>query len=91
MGLTEILVDHVSVKSVLLLGPGLLLAYMIVAVIVRPAFQEMKLARMPGARAQRVDSVLPFGEQDPSRAICGRVANTAAQALTSCGPVFGPQ
>jgi hypothetical protein len=70
MGLTETLVDHVSIKSALLLGPSLLLAYMIVAVIVRPAFQEIKLARMPGARAQRVNSVLPFGEQDPPRLVC---------------------
>ncbi|KAK4153079.1 glycoside hydrolase superfamily [Chaetomidium leptoderma] len=61
MGLIETLVDHVSARSVLLLGPGLLLAYIIVAVVVRPALQEMKLARMSGARAPRIQSVLPFG------------------------------
>ncbi len=61
MGLLETLVGHVSVKSAVLLLPGLLLAYMIVAVIVRPAWQEIKLARMPGARAPRIKSVLPFG------------------------------
>lgn len=62
MGLLETLVGHVSVKSAILLLPGLLLAYMIWAVVVRPAWQEMKLARMPGSRAPRINSVLPFGE-----------------------------
>lgn len=92
MGLLETLVDHASVKSVLLLGPGLLLAYMIVAVIVRPAVQEMKLARMPGARAPRINSVLPFSEMASfaSHLSRARVANTA-QALTFCTPVCGPQ
>lgn len=92
MGLTETLIDHVSVKSVLLLGPGLLLAYVIIAVIVRPAFQEMKLARMPGARAPRINSVLPFGEQDSSRHICyGHKRLIRHKALTFSTRVSDPQ
>lgn len=62
MALLETLIGHVSVKSAVVLLPGLLLAYMVMAVIVRPAWQEMKLARMPGARAPRIKSVMPFGE-----------------------------
>ncbi len=62
MGLLESLVERASTKSALVILPGLLLAYMIVAVIVRPAWQELKLARMPGARAPRIKSVLPFGK-----------------------------
>ncbi|KAK3300298.1 cytochrome P450 [Chaetomium fimeti] len=61
MGLVEALVDHVSVKSVLVLVPGLVLAYIIVAVFVRPAWQEMKLSRMPGSRAFKIKTVMPFG------------------------------
>ncbi|KAK4136474.1 cytochrome P450 [Trichocladium antarcticum] len=61
MGLVETLVEHVSVKSVLVLVPGLLLAYMLVAVVARPMWQEVRLARMPGARASRIKSTLPLG------------------------------
>ncbi|KAL2184298.1 cytochrome P450 [Thermothelomyces heterothallicus CBS 203.75] len=61
MGLTEALVERASAKSALILVPGLLLAYVIVAVVVRPAWQEIKLARMPGTRAPRIKSKLPFG------------------------------
>jgi hypothetical protein len=85
MGLLESLVEHASAKSVLILLPGLLLAYMLVAVIVRPAWQELKLARMPGARAPRIKSVLPFGECEPLGGWRdGPLANAATQALTFC-------
>jgi hypothetical protein len=62
MGLIETLVGHVSVKSVLVLVPGLLFAYIAVALVVRPAWEEMKLARMPGARAPKVKTYWPFGK-----------------------------
>jgi len=62
MGLVETLVEDVSVTSVLVLMPGLMLAYMMFAVVVRPAWQEIKLARMPGERAPQVKAKLPFGE-----------------------------
>ncbi|AEO53434.1 hypothetical protein MYCTH_2294752 [Thermothelomyces thermophilus ATCC 42464] len=61
MGLTEALIERASAKSALILVPGLLLAYVIVAIVVRPAWQEIKLARMPGTRAPRIKSKLPFG------------------------------
>ncbi|KAL2128713.1 hypothetical protein VTI74DRAFT_8803 [Chaetomium olivicolor] len=61
MGLVETLVDNVSVRSVLVLVPGLALAYMIVALILRPLWQELKLANMPGARAPKLSSMVPFG------------------------------
>ncbi|KAK3906676.1 cytochrome P450 [Staphylotrichum tortipilum] len=61
MGLVETLVEHVSVTTVLVAVPGLLLAYMMVAVVFRPAWQEFKLARMPGERAPQIKSKLPFG------------------------------
>ncbi|KAH6650841.1 cytochrome P450 [Chaetomium tenue] len=60
MGLVEALIDYASVKLVLALVPGLLLAYIIVAVIVRPAWQEMKLSQKPGSRASPIKSVMPF-------------------------------
>ena len=62
MGLIETLAGHVSATSALVLVPGLLLAYVIVSVIVGATWHEIKLARMPGARATRVKSVMPFGE-----------------------------
>lgn len=62
MGLLEALVEHVSAKSVLLAVPCLLLAYMIMGTMVKPAWQEMKLARLPGARAPKIKSVWPFGK-----------------------------
>jgi len=62
MGLLETLVEHVSVKSVLIAVPCLLLAYMIMGTMVKPAWQEMKLARMPGVKAPKIKSVWPFGE-----------------------------
>ncbi|KAL1841119.1 hypothetical protein VTJ49DRAFT_7397 [Mycothermus thermophilus] len=61
MGLVETLVGHVSAKTVLLLLPALALGYLIVALIVRPVWQEIKLARMPGARAPKAKSWAPFG------------------------------
>ncbi|KAG7293118.1 hypothetical protein NEMBOFW57_003164 [Staphylotrichum longicolle] len=61
MGLLETLVEHVSAKSVLLAVPCLLLAYMIMGTMVKPAWQEMKLARLPGARAPKIKSNWPFG------------------------------
>ncbi|KAL2165242.1 hypothetical protein VTH06DRAFT_538 [Thermothelomyces fergusii] len=61
MGFVEALAERISAKSILILVPGLLLAYVIVAVVVRPAWEEIKLARMPGARAPRIKSKLPFG------------------------------
>lgn len=63
MGFTEALAERVSAKSALILIPSLLLAYVIVAVVVRPAWQEIKLARMPGARAPRIKAKLPLCEQ----------------------------
>jgi hypothetical protein len=62
MGLVEMLVEHVSVKSVLVLVPGLLLAYILMALVVSPQWKELKLARMPGARAPKIKSKMPFGK-----------------------------
>ena len=63
MGLVETLIDHASVQSVLVLSSGLLLAYALVAVILRPAWQELKLARMPGERATKIKAVAPFSKR----------------------------
>ncbi|KAK4251965.1 cytochrome P450 [Corynascus novoguineensis] len=60
MGLTEALVDRISVQSALVFVPGLVLAYVVFAAFVRPAWEELKLARMPGKRAPRINSKLPF-------------------------------
>lgn len=62
MGLTEALVDRISVQSALVFVPGLVLAYVVFAAFVRPAWEELKLARMPGKRAPRIHSKLPFSE-----------------------------
>lgn len=67
MGLVEMLVEHASVKSVLVLVPGLLLAYLLVGLVVRPMWQEMKLAMLPGARAPKLKSFVPFGEDTRHR------------------------
>ncbi|KAJ4297103.1 hypothetical protein N0V88_004020 [Collariella sp. IMI 366227] len=61
MGLVETVIDNVSVTSVLVLGPGLVLAYIMLILVVRPAWQEIKLAQMPGARAPTIPSRVPFG------------------------------
>lgn len=73
MGLLETLVEHVSAKSVLLAVPCLLLAYMIMGTMVKPAWQEMKLARLPGARAPKIKSVWPFGKHAFGCRTCGRL------------------
>ncbi|AEO70311.1 uncharacterized protein THITE_2057357 [Thermothielavioides terrestris NRRL 8126] len=99
MGLVEALVEHVSVKSALVLAPGLLLAYMLFAVVVRPAWKEMKLARMPGARAPKIKSVAPFGVDFLYNGVRAAMANqnlafwkkmfSEVRALTAEGCIAG--
>ncbi|GAB1310348.1 Cytochrome P450 alkane hydroxylase [Madurella fahalii] len=60
MGLVEIVAEHVSVGSVLVLVPGLLLSYILINVVVLPLWEEMKLARMPGARPPKFKTYLPL-------------------------------
>ena len=90
MGLVETLVEQVSLKSVLVLVPGLVLGYFIVAVVVRPAWQEFKLSRMPGARAPTIKSkyplsedarhCLPLLEQSPLNTVQASTSSTTASA-----------
>lgn len=71
MGLVETAIEHVSVKSVLILGPALLLAHLAWWLVLRPAWQEIKLARMTGARPPRIPSKLPFSKMSPrSQVLC---------------------
>ncbi|KAK0734105.1 cytochrome P450 [Lasiosphaeria miniovina] len=60
MGLVEIAVDHVSIKSTLLLLPGLLLGWVVFKTC-QVAWQNFKLSRGPGQRAPSIPSRLPFG------------------------------
>ncbi|KAL2022693.1 hypothetical protein VTK56DRAFT_4774 [Thermocarpiscus australiensis] len=61
MGLLETLIDHASAKSVLVLVPGLLLGYTLMVLVLRPLWEEMRLASMPGARAPKIKLTVPFG------------------------------
>jgi hypothetical protein len=62
MGLIETLVEHVTLRSVLVLVPGLLLSYILNVLVIKPLREDMKLAKMPGARPPKTRSVAPFGE-----------------------------
>ncbi|KAL2271121.1 hypothetical protein VTJ83DRAFT_492 [Remersonia thermophila] len=61
MGLLETLAGHVSAKTAVLALPALALGYLIVALILRPIWQEIRLAQMPGSRAPKIKSWAPFG------------------------------
>lgn len=62
MAIIETLVDHMSVRSVLVLVPGLLVTYLLYVAVGRPAWKELQLARLPGVRAPKIRTVAPFGE-----------------------------
>ena len=74
MGLIETLIGHITPKIALALVPGLFLAWLLNTLIIRPAWQEIKLARLPGARAPKMPTKLPFGGQAPSLLRVGVIA-----------------
>ncbi|KAK4221399.1 cytochrome P450 [Podospora fimiseda] len=69
MGLVETLVDNVSVKSIIILGPALLVSWMFYWLVVVPIFEEIALARMPGARPPKLRTFLPLSLDFIHRAI----------------------
>lgn len=72
MGLVETVAEHVSVKSWLVLVPGLLLSYMFINVVLRPLREEVKLARMSGARPPKLKTYLPLSEHAHRLSCLGR-------------------
>ncbi|KAK3989184.1 cytochrome P450 [Cladorrhinum sp. PSN332] len=69
MGLVETLVENVSVKSILVLGPALLVSWMLYGLVLKPIWEEIALARMPGARPPKVRTILPLSLDFVYRAI----------------------
>lgn len=65
MGLVETLIDNVSVKSVLILGPAMLLSWMLYSLVLLPIQEEINLAKMAGARPPRVRTFLPLSKETP--------------------------
>ena len=63
MGLVETLIENVSVKSVLILGPAVLLSWMLYSLVLLPIREEISLARMAGARPFKVRTFLPLGKE----------------------------
>jgi cytochrome P450 len=62
MGLVEAIVEDVSPKTLLLLLLCLPLAKLLFVLILKPVWEEIKLARMPGARAPKTRTWAPFGK-----------------------------
>lgn len=64
MGLVEMLLEHVSLKGVLLSIPGLFVAWLVYITLIIVS-QNFKLARR-GPRANSLPSRLPLGNSSPN-------------------------